>query len=30
VLHVSHSLMLISGEVARQAAAFLNSATFLR
>ena len=30
VLHVSHSLMLISGEVVRQATAFLNSATFLR
>lgn len=30
VLHVSHSLMLISAEVARQATAFLNSAAFLR
>ena len=30
VLHVSHSLMLISAEVARQATAFLNSARFLR
>ena len=30
VLHVSHSLMLISAEVARQATAFLTAATFLR
>jgi len=30
VLHVSHSLMLISAEVARQASAFLKSAAFLR
>jgi pimeloyl-ACP methyl ester carboxylesterase len=30
VLHVSHSLMLISEEVARQGTAFLSSAAFLR